>query len=33
MFPGARKVLSPADLKELGARMRKLKAQEERRRR
>jgi hypothetical protein len=31
MFPGARKVLSAAELKALGARMRKLKAQEERR--
>ena len=31
MFPGARKVLSAEELKELGARMRKLKAQEERR--
>ena len=31
MFPGARKVLSAAELRELGARMRKLKAREERR--
>jgi hypothetical protein len=31
MFPGARRVLSAEELKELGARMRKLKAQEERR--
>ena len=31
MFPGARKVLSAEELKELGARMRKLKAEEERR--
>ena len=31
MFPGARRVLSAAELKELGARMRKLKAREERR--
>ena len=31
MFPGARRVLSVEELKELGARMRKLKAQEERR--
>ncbi len=31
MFPGARKVLSAAELKELGARMRKLKAEQERR--
>ena len=31
MFPGARKVLSADELKELGGRMRKLKTQEERR--
>ena len=31
MFPSARKVLSAEELKELGARMRELKAQEERR--
>jgi len=31
MFPGARKVLSAAELKALGARMRKLKTREERR--
>ena len=31
MFPGARKVLGAAELKELGARMRMLKAREERR--
>ena len=31
MFPGARRVLSAEELQELGARMRKLKAQEERR--
>jgi Hemerythrin HHE cation binding domain len=31
MFPGARRILSAQELKALGARMRKLKAQEERR--